>query len=96
MVALTLHQCLKCYRDGEKKVSGDTKPFTKAELYFDDATFFDEDVPLKESIPATISSTGKRSEEDTLGMSHGGLSSNVKQLRPGEKETSKLLSPSSR
>jgi len=40
--------------------------------------FFNEDAPLKEAMLATISSTGKRSEEVTLGMIHGGLSGNVK------------------
>ena len=49
VVASTLHQCLKYYRDGEKKVNGDTKPFTKAEPYFADARFFDENAPLKEA-----------------------------------------------
>ena len=60
MVALTLHQCLKYYRDGEKKINSDTKPFTKAEAYFADARFFDENAPLKEAMPATISSVGKK------------------------------------
>jgi len=93
VIASTLHQRLKYYRDGEKKVNGDTKPFTKAESYFTHAIFFDKDAPLKEAMPATISSTGKRSEEDTLGIIHGGPSVNVKQSRPSEKETSKPLSP---
>ena len=93
VVASTLHQCLKYYRDGEKKVNGDTKPFAKAESYFADARFFDEDAPLKEAMPATISSTGKRSEEDTLRMIHGGPSGNVKQSQLSEKKTSKPLSP---
>jgi len=30
IVVFTLHQCLKYYRDGEKKINGDVKPFTKA------------------------------------------------------------------
>jgi len=93
VVASTLHQCLKYYRDEEKKVNGDTKPFTRVESYFADARFFDDDAPLKEAMPATIFSTGKRSEEDVPGMIHGGPSGNVKQSRPSEKETSKLLSP---
>jgi len=80
VVASTLHQCLKYYRDGEKRTNGDVKPFTKAESYFANARFFDEDAPLKEAMPATISSTGKRSKEDTLGMINGGLNGNVKQL----------------
>ena len=93
MVASSLHQCPKYYRDGEKKINGDTKPLTKAESYFADARFFYEDAPLKEAMPATISSTGKRSEEDTPGMIHGGPSGSVKESRPSEKEVSKSLSP---
>ena len=42
------------YRDGEKKVNGDTKPFTKAEASFADARFFNKNAPLKEAMPATI------------------------------------------
>jgi len=41
---------------------------------------------------AAISSTSKRSDEDIHGI-NGGPSGNVKQLRPREKETGKLLSP---
>jgi len=80
VVPSTLHQCLKYYRDGEKKVNGDTKPFAKDESYFADVRFFDKDAPLKEAMPATISSTSKSNEEDTLGIIHGGPSDNVKQL----------------
>jgi len=89
VVASTLHQCLKYYCDGEKKINGDVKPFTKAESYFVDARFFGENAPVKE----TMRATGKRSEEDTHGMINGGPSGNVKQSRPSEKETSKPLSP---
>ena len=74
----SLHQCLKYYRDEEKKINGDAKPFTKVEFYFADARFFDEDAPLKEAMPATIFSTGKRSEEDTLKMIYGSPSGNFK------------------
>jgi len=55
--------------------------------------FFGKDALLQEALLATISSTGKRSEENTLGMIHGGLSGNVKQLRPSENEISRPLSP---
>jgi len=79
VVASSLHQCPKYYRDGEKKINGDTKPFTKAESYFADARFFDEDAPLKEVMLATIYSIGKTSEEDTFGMIHGVPSGNVRQ-----------------
>jgi len=55
--------------------------------------FFDEDAPLKQTMPATVSSTGKRNDEDTHGMINDGPSGNVKKPRPSEKETSKPLSP---
>ena len=44
-------------------------------------------------MPATISSTKKRSEEDTPGSIHDGPSGSVKESLPGEKEVSKSLSP---
>jgi len=58
-VASTLHQCLKYYHDGEKKINGDVKPFTKAESHFADARFLEEGAAPKETMPLTISSTGK-------------------------------------
>ena len=58
-VAFTLHQCLKYYRDGKKKINRDVKPFTKVESHFADARLFKEGVVLKETIPSTIPSTGK-------------------------------------
>ena len=59
IVGLILHQCLKYYRGGERKTNGDVKPFTKAELLFDDSKFFEEDFAPKEMMISTISSTGK-------------------------------------
>jgi len=59
IVASTLHQFLKYYRDGEKKINGDVKPFIKAESHFADARFFEEGAAPKETLPSTISSTGK-------------------------------------
>ena len=50
IVASTLHQCLKYYRDGEKKISGDVKPFTKAESHLADAGFFEEGAAPKETM----------------------------------------------
>jgi len=47
---------------------------------------------LKEAMPATISFSGKGSEENTLGMIYDGPNGNIKQPRPGEKEISKALS----
>ena len=40
--------------------------------------FFEEGDPLKETKPAAISSTGKRSDEDTHKMINGGSCGNVK------------------
>jgi len=59
IVDSTLHQCLKYYRDGENKINGDVKPFTKAESYFADARFLEEGAAPKETMPSTISSIGK-------------------------------------
>jgi len=53
-VASTLHQCLEYYRDGEKKINGDVKPFTKAESHFADAGFFEEGAAPKETMQSTI------------------------------------------
>jgi len=77
-VASSLHQFLKYYNDGKKKINGDVKPFTNLESYFADAKFFKEGASLKETMPITISSTGKTSEEDTHGMTNYGTSGNVK------------------
>jgi len=44
IVASTLHQCLKYYCGGERKVHGDVRPFTKAESHFADSKFFEEDL----------------------------------------------------
>jgi len=79
VVASTLHQCLKYYRDGEKKINGDVKSFAKAESHFADAKFFEEGAPLKETMPAFISSTGKRSDEDTHVKTKIGTNDNAKQ-----------------
>ncbi|KAL2906871.1 Exodeoxyribonuclease I, partial [Bienertia sinuspersici] len=59
VVASTLHQCLKYYRNGVQKVIADVKPFGKAESYFADAKFYvDEKEPL-EVMPIEVPSTGK-------------------------------------
>jgi len=81
-VALTLHQRLKYYRDREKKINRDVKPFTKAESYFADMRFFEEEAILKDAMPDVISSTGKRgssSGEDKYAASNGGTNDRVKQ-----------------
>ena len=61
MVASTLHLCLKYYREDEKKINSDVKPFTIAKSHFADPKFFEEDAALKETIPVAISSIGKGS-----------------------------------
>jgi len=58
-MASTLHQCLKYYQDGEKKINGDVKPFTKAKSHFTNARFFEEGTTPKETMPSAISSIGK-------------------------------------
>ena len=58
-MASTLHQFLKYYRDGEKKINGDVKPFTKTEYHFANTRFFEKGAAPKETLPSTISSTGK-------------------------------------
>ncbi|KAL2893823.1 Sal-like protein 4 [Bienertia sinuspersici] len=59
VVASTLHQCLKYYRNGVQKVIADVKPFGEAESHFADAKFYvDEKEPL-EVMPTEVSSTGK-------------------------------------
>ncbi|XP_074277745.1 uncharacterized protein LOC141601368 [Silene latifolia] len=59
VVASTLHQCLKYYRDGERKINGDVKPFSTVESYFADARFYEEVTP-SEILPSTILSTGTK------------------------------------
>ena len=59
VVASTLHDFLKYYRDGVKKITGDVKSFTKAEFHFADARFFEKGVVPKETMSSTISSIGK-------------------------------------
>ncbi|XP_074271002.1 uncharacterized protein LOC141594921 [Silene latifolia] len=60
VVASTLHQCLKYYRDGEKKINGDVKPFSTVESYFADARFYEEQDEPSEMLPSSIISTGTR------------------------------------
>ncbi|XP_074277348.1 uncharacterized protein LOC141600984 [Silene latifolia] len=59
VIASTLHQCLKYYRGGERKIDGDAKPFSKVDSFFTDAKFFEENGTSSEFMPTTISSTGK-------------------------------------
>jgi len=82
VVASAFHQCFKYYQDGEKKISDDVKPLTKAESYFANVRFFEEGATLKEAMSATIFSTGKRglrSAKDTHASSNVSTNSNIEQ-----------------
>ncbi|XP_074277632.1 uncharacterized protein LOC141601266 [Silene latifolia] len=59
VVASTLHQCLKYYRGGERKIDGDAKPFSKVDSFFADAKFFEENGTSSDFMPTIISSTRK-------------------------------------
>ncbi|KAL9239002.1 hypothetical protein vseg_013361 [Gypsophila vaccaria] len=59
-VASTLHQCLKYYIGGERKINVDVKPFTKVDSIFADARFFEENGASSKLLPAMISSTIKK------------------------------------
>ena len=59
IVVSTFHQCRKYYRSSEIKINGDVKLVTKADSYFADFKFFEEDFAPKEMMIPTISSTGK-------------------------------------
>ena len=61
IVPFTLYQFLKYYRGGERKINGSVKPFTRAEPHFADARFLKEDDTPKETMPVSITSTGKGS-----------------------------------
>ena len=68
IVSSTLHQCLKYYRRGERKINSSVKPFTRAESHFADARLFEEDNTPKETMPATITSTGRGSIKNIIQM----------------------------
>jgi len=48
------------------KINGSVKPFTRAEPHFADARFFAEDDTPKETMPATITSTGRGSMKNII------------------------------
>ena len=66
IVTSTLHQCLKSYRGGERKINGNVKLFTKAESHFADTRFFEEDDAPKETTLSTITSTGRGSVKNII------------------------------
>jgi len=76
IVASTLHQCLKYYHGGKRKINGDVKSFTMTESHFADSKFFEEDFTPKEMMISTISSTGKGDskvvKEAPMVMGHNG------------------------
>ncbi|KNA19062.1 hypothetical protein SOVF_065000 [Spinacia oleracea] len=59
VVASTLHQCFKYYRNGERKVNADVKPFSEAESHFADAKFYASQGEPVDVMPTEIASTGK-------------------------------------
>jgi len=66
IIASTLHQCLKYYQGGERKINGSVKPFTGAKSHFTDGSFFEEDDTTKETMPTTITSTGRGSMKNII------------------------------
>ena len=63
IVASTLHQCLKYYRGGVKKIDGDVKPFTRAESYFADAKFLENDEEISAEVsPSQMALTSKEAK----------------------------------
>ena len=66
--------------------------FLNLNLILLDARFFEEGAPLKETMPAFISSACKRSDEDTHVTTNDGTIGNVKQPRQHEKESSQVTS----
>jgi len=65
-MASTLYKCLKYYQNGEKKILGDVKPFTKAKSHFANTRLFEKGATPKETMQLTISSTGKGGTGNSL------------------------------
>uniref|UniRef100_A0A803LLV7 Uncharacterized protein n=1 Tax=Chenopodium quinoa TaxID=63459 RepID=A0A803LLV7_CHEQI len=60
VVESTLRQCFKYYKNGERRVSAEVKPFSEAESHFADAKFhIDQEEPV-EVMPLEIASIGKQ------------------------------------
>ena len=62
----TLHQCLKYYKDRERKINENVKPFTKAKSHFVDTRFFEEDYAPKEIMLSNITSMGNVRTKNVL------------------------------
>ncbi|XP_074313449.1 uncharacterized protein LOC141648620 [Silene latifolia] len=88
VVASTLHQCLKYYRGGERRINGDVKPFSKVDSFFADAKFFEESGTSSEFLPSTISSTGTRGKEKEA-VNSPNTSSNDAKMEVGQSSQSK-------
>ncbi|KAL9224978.1 hypothetical protein vseg_000952 [Gypsophila vaccaria] len=86
VVASNLHQCLKYYRGGERKINADVKPFTKADSLFADARFFETNGTSSELLPAMISSTDKRIKKSKdVAMAGEPISDPLRRDRPSIK-----------
>jgi len=94
IVVLTLNQCLKYYRDNERKINGDVSPFTKAESHFANSKFFEQDFAPKQMMISTISATGKghsKAVQDTPAtLGHNG----AKKQQPYRKDVNNLMKSS--
>jgi len=66
IAASTLHQCLKYYLSGERKINSNVKSFTKTESHFVDVRFFEADDAPKKTTPSTIASKGKGGTKNVL------------------------------
>ncbi|XP_074300530.1 uncharacterized protein LOC141631807 [Silene latifolia] len=99
VVASTLHQCLKYYRGGERKIDGDAKTFSKVDSFFADAKFFEENGTSSEFMPTTISSTGKggKREKNIIkedeAASHAKENDVKKEVDKASKTTTPVASP---
>ena len=92
-VAFTLHQWPKYYQGREKKIDGmSNHPFTRATSHFVDARFFKEGDAPKETMPSTISSTGKGGAKNALQAPKENVPKNIMRKKKVNRETHPLLS----
>jgi len=54
---------------GERKINGNVKPFNKVESHFVDAGFFEKENVPKETMPSTITSTGRGNTNNVIQVS---------------------------
>ncbi|XP_074290694.1 uncharacterized protein LOC141617398 [Silene latifolia] len=95
VVTSTLHQYLKYYRGGERKINGDDKPFSKVDSFFADAKLFEENGTSSEFMPTTISSTGKGGKREKNIIKEDGAASPAKEndLKKDVDKVSKTATP---